>query len=226
MSSELEQHLCTVLDRRPEQNASLQRETWDQVSGVLGRHRAPRRLVRQAVPVLGYAALIGLLALALPRGGTTPNTQPTGTNEVLQIAAADPATGLFDPTTSLAQLRGRVVVLGFVSRACGTCARVFGDASTRWAGKASFVQVFPDLTRTQARSIGDGHNPAAGFEPGPTAIDPNRTLFTHFKVKSEPTVVVLDKNGREAGRFTDTAGTAAAALIGRLASAPSATKAA
>lgn len=216
MPNELEQRLRSVLPRTPQPDHGLEEATRQRVRRALPAPPSrSRRFVRVAMPALGLAGIGAVLFAALPRGTDTP-ARPVAREPELRLAAADPATGLFDPVTSISALRGRVVVLGFVSRTCADCTEVFGPALTQWASKVSFVQVFPDLTLAQGRKIGEGRLPGADFQRSPVAIDPRGELAEHFEVSSEPTVVVLDKFGRQTARFTEQPGATLTRLIARL----------
>lgn len=203
MSNELERRLRAALSPTPAPDAELERRTMRRVRQAVPPARSRRRriavLVAQGVVV---ATVAGVLVLALPRGGHRAAVAPS---EVLTVAGADPATGLFDPQTALRDLRGRVVVMAFVTRGCAPCADVFGTADDTFAERATFVQVLSDATIAQGRRISEGRLPAAGLAATPTAVDGGGALAARFDVTVRPTVVVLSKDGREAARFTENA---------------------
>mgnify|MGYP001411159091 CR=1 FL=1 len=113
---------------------------WEDVRSRAPRPRRSRwalarRGARFSVGLAGALALLGLIALLIIKGPSADDSAPAAIGDpgpavTFPIVYPDPTYGINEPTTTLASLRGQVVVLGFLDDRCA------GRAPARRRGPA------------------------------------------------------------------------------------------
>ena len=170
--------------------------------------RVPRRVLIGAVAALvllggaGAASLIG--APAPQRAGTPPALAGSFADFTVNEAPSPaPETGfmLDGRPMSLADFKGRVVLVNFWATWCGPC-----------------VAEMPSLDRLEAKlggkdfavlTLSEDRNPAViapffdqhGLEHLKRYHDPGGDLSRGFGIRGLPTTILIDREGREAGRI-------------------------
>lgn len=118
----------------------------------------------------------------------------------LWVAFPDPPSGVFDPATSIAQLRGRVVVLAFINPECPDCASAFDAVGATLRARTTLIAVLSHASRADALQLGE-----SGFGKDPASVsvaaDPQGALARRFRVVNWPTLLVLDRKGSVAERL-------------------------
>jgi thiol-disulfide isomerase/thioredoxin len=163
----------------------------------------------KTTPIIALAVVIGL-ALAGCSGGSTTGSLTTEGDGVRTVVAADKrgepiemsGTTLDGKQLNLAALRGKPVVLNIWGSWCPPCrkeAPSLAAAATQIGDKASFVGI----------DIRDHNDEALAYERRfeinyPSLVDKGDLLLSlrgAAPVQSPPITLVLDQQGRIAGRF-------------------------
>ena len=168
-------------------------------------------------PALLAAALVGVLTLtgctsgsSTAEGPTTPGLEVVnpGENGLIAVADRPPAPRLAGTTLAgepldVADFRGQIVVLNFWASWCPPCRAEAGNLiEVAEATKDSGVQFV-------GVNVKNDRGEAVAFErkqgvPYPSLHDQPGTLLTRFRKlvpQTPPTTLLLDREGRIAGRF-------------------------
>jgi peroxiredoxin len=182
------------------------------MSGPATTSARTRGRVGRTVALVAIAALIvGLFAIQLIGGGTLPEGSAAP-------AFSLPRAGGEGDRVDLERLRGKVVVLDFWSTTCAPCRSQMGvlDALQRRMGPRG-VQV------VGVCAGGETVDEVAAFirehgAPYPVAVDEDGAVTSAYRVRSLPTLYVLDGKGRVAASHVGfwPEGELAAAVAGAL----------
>jgi cytochrome c biogenesis protein CcmG/thiol:disulfide interchange protein DsbE len=164
---------------------------------VAGRIQgAPARLPRAWYAAAALAPLLllgawGLVLLTRPAASAIPQIGDLAPNFVL--------TDLNGRAVSLADLRGRPVIVNFWASWCGPCVDEFpllvdAAAAHQGSGLAVVGIVFRD------RSEAAGEFMARMGAPWPAAMDPGDAVATRFGIIGPPDTFFIDRNGVIVGR--------------------------
>lgn len=144
---------------------------------------------RALVAVLVFVPVVAVLAFGF---GRDPHAVPFALRDRPAPAFALPALR-GDGTVSLADYRGRAVVLNFWASWCIPCAHeqpVLDWASREWADRAQFVGVVYQDTRERALAYLDEHG--AAF---PHAVDANSSVALDYGLAGVPETFFIDARG-------------------------------
>lgn len=172
-----------------------------------------------ALGIGANAALAGEIDWQAAHDGGLAKLSPTDPTPVPETSFTDPEGG----THSLADYKGKVVLLNFWATWCAPCREEMPslDALQAELGSDDF----------QVVAIAAGHNPAPAIEKFltearitnlPVLLDPRQTLARGMGVMGMPVTVLIDRDGNEIARLiggADWASEASKTLI-RQATAP------
>jgi cytochrome c biogenesis protein CcmG/thiol:disulfide interchange protein DsbE len=161
-------------------------------------HRAPGRSRRRRLVIAGslagLAVAVGLLAIVLSREPATgPARQPAVTFELENVRREE-------PPVSLADYRGRPVVLNFFASWCVPCRREMPDFEAvhdRLGNRVAFVGVNHQDQRPAALDLLE--------ETGvtyPSGFDPRGTVAGAYGLFGMPTTIFISPDGRVLERRT------------------------
>lgn len=148
------------------------------------------------------AALIVLLASAAgpAAGSVAVPDRPEAPDVTLQVVQPEPMFGLEGPTTTLAALRGQVVVMGFVDDSCAGCDEMADLLQYAGSGSGALaLGVASGVDRASALRIANRRE-GRGRRHLAMVVDPDGSLATAFGVTRLPGLVVVDRSGRIAAR--------------------------
>jgi hypothetical protein len=214
------------------------RADWRDVASRAARR--PRRIPRlrraggiavaAAGVVAGIALIVALIVQAPAEGPRSAGVGERAPDVTFPVVFPDPTYGITAPTTSMAALRGQVVVLAFVDPACRGCAAAADVLGLAPMTPASAMIVVSGESTAGAERFATGAitvtAPATGAPRKAhrgiaTAADPDGSLERAFGVHAHPTIVVIDRRGRIARRFaTVPSGRALQRYLSRLAARP------
>ncbi len=147
--------------------------------------------------------VIAIIAL-LPSGGETAEPGPKPENEIeasTLVKAGDPApdftVGMFDGSqVSLADLRGKVVLLNFWATWCPPCREELTHVQTqiidRFAGRPF---VFLPVSRGESRADVAAFREKTGYA-FPMGLDSTRTVYDRYASNYIPRNFLIDADGR------------------------------
>jgi cytochrome c biogenesis protein CcmG/thiol:disulfide interchange protein DsbE len=151
-----------------------------------------------ALAALGAVLAIGLVNRPSAENALPPVTRGTSDQPIkgFKPYVAPPLTGktLDGKPFSLAAYRGHPVVINFWQSYCEPCreeAPAIATASAALAGKARFVGVDVNDTRTKALRFADAHGWRYPLFP-----DPNEAIGIRYGVVGLPTTFFVDAQGR------------------------------
>jgi len=176
-------------------------------AGTLVVVRAARFLVTL---LLGAATLAGCTGDAAvdQRGSTLGYVQGSGERLILPVAERPAApevrgTLLDGAPYSIADLRGKVVVLNWWGSWCGPCLAEADDLQQVYEQTAADGVAFVGINVRDQRSLASAHERRFGVTY-PSLFDPSGRTALRFRTlppTSTPATVVLDRQGRIAARF-------------------------
>lgn len=197
------------------------RADWGDVRRRAAAHAPRRRLRRIGAIALGAAgALAGIVLIALLIvQGPSGDRREAGVGRpapqvTFQVVYPDPTYGLVAPETTMASLRGQVVVLSFIDPDCADCGAAADVLGAVTRTPASALIVVSGRPAAEARRFGTGpvtittpkgetRNAYRGIA---TAADPDGAVERAFGVTTHPTIVVIDRRGRVVRRSTTVPG--------------------
>jgi hypothetical protein len=195
------------------------RADWGDVRRRAAAYAPRRRLRRLGAVVLGAAgALAGvvLVALLIVQGpsGDRPADVAVGDRApdvTFDVVYPDPTHGLREPRTPLASLRGQVVVLSFIDTRCPDCAAAADRLGLVTMAPASALIVVSGEPAPSAERFATAPvtvtRPSGGtgkaFRGIATAADPDGAIARAFGVARHPTIILIDRRGRIARRYTE-----------------------
>jgi thiol-disulfide isomerase/thioredoxin len=194
-----------------------------EVGAVMNRSR----LLILAIILCGAGASLGGLALWLFPLSHVPEPTGNAVSGLGQFIAADPPRPApelaFDDgtgkTVTLADFRGRVVLVNLWATWCEPCVREMPalDRLEAAMGSKDFAVILVSQDRGGAHVV-EPFFAKLGLTSLRTYLDPKGIVGRGFGVRGLPTTILLDRDGAELGRTeggTDWDGAAAAALIRR-----------
>jgi thiol-disulfide isomerase/thioredoxin len=137
------------------------------------------------------------------QGPKTP--PPTGQVDRSHAGSAAPATAFEDPDgapASLADFRGRPVLLNLWATWCGPCVvemPTLDALAGREGDRLAVLTVSQDLN---GRDKVEAFFRKQGYRHLETWLDPQMALMAELKVDTLPTTILYDKDGRELWRVT------------------------
>jgi hypothetical protein len=195
------------------------RADWGDVRRRAAAHAPRRRLRRLGAVALGAAgalAGIALVALLLVQGpsGDRPAALAIGDpapDVTFPVVYPDPTIGLRDPQTRLSSLRGQVVVLSFIDTGCPGCGAAADRLGlVRYVPASALIVVsgepapvaerFATAPLTVTRRSGET---GTAFRGTATAADPDGAIGRAFGVARHPEIILIDRRGRIARRYTE-----------------------
>lgn len=150
---------------------------------------------------LATLAIVLLAIVAAPAAGSDGTPPRAGAPEAtLQVVLPQPLFGLEGPTTTLAALRGQVVVMGFVDESCSGCDEMADLLQYAGSGSGALaLGVASGVDRATALRIATKKE-GRGQRYLPMVVDRDSSLATAFGVTRLPALVVVDRRGRIAAR--------------------------
>ena len=176
---------------------------WEDVRSRAPRPRRSRwalarRGARFSVGPAGALALLGLIALLIIKGPSADDSAPAAIGDpgpavTFPIVYPDPTYAINEPTTTLASLRGQVVVLGFLDDRCADCKAaadlLYSDPS------AARLAVATGIPAARARAFATARTGPRAHRAIATASDPDGTLARAFGVTTLPSFIVVNRTG-------------------------------
>lgn len=164
---------------------------------------ATKKSNKSLAVMLALIVVIAAVILLLPsqKPGDAAAAAPTEEEQTTLVRAGDPAPDfsveLFDGgTVSLAQLRGKVVLLNFWATWCPPCrqelTRVQSDLIDRFAGR-DFV--FLPVSRGEEREAVEAFRKQTGYA-FPMGLDPERRIYDLYASNFIPRNFLIDRDGR------------------------------
>jgi len=180
------------------------------------RTRRLRRLGGIALGAVGALAGVALIVLLIVQGPSGDRPADVGVGDrapdvTFPVVYPDPTHGLRDPETRLSSLRGQVVVLSFIDTGCADCAAaadVLGMVTMLPASALIVVSGEPAPTAERFATAPSTVTQPSGetgkaFRGIATAADPDGAIGRAFGVARHPTIILIDRRGRIARRYTE-----------------------
>jgi thiol-disulfide isomerase/thioredoxin len=130
---------------------------------------------------------------------------PTGRLDRSHAGAIAPATSFEDPDgepASLADFRGRPVLLNLWATWCGPCIVEMPTLDSLAGREAERLQVLTVSQDLDGRDKIEAFFAKRGYRNLETWLDPQMALMAALKVDTLPTTILYDSNGRELWRVT------------------------
>jgi hypothetical protein len=194
------------------------RADWGDVRRRAAAHAPRRRLRRLGAVALGAAgalagiALVALLIVQGPSGDRQDVGVGGGAPDVtFRVVYPDPTTGLRDPRTRLSSLRGRVVARACIDGGCADCAAAADLMGlVRMAPASPLIVVSGEPTPAAERFATAPvtvTRPSGAtdrvFRGTASAADPDGAVGRAFGVGGHPEIILIDRRGRIARRYTE-----------------------